>query len=112
MSKAWKALERATAATLKGKRHLRRHRGEEGPDVDLPEDSPLRAFGVEAKYRKRLPSLLLLGLAQAAKASPEGLGLLVLKGRGMHGALACLRLEDLARLLCPSKGLESPEAEG
>lgn len=99
MSNAWKALERATATALGGRRHLRRHRGEPGPDVDLPEDSPLRAFGIEAKYRKRLPSLLLLGIAQAAKASPEGRGLLVLKSRGMRGALAVLDLADLVRLV-------------
>lgn len=97
MSKAWKALERATAATLGGKRHLRAHRGEPGPDVDLPDGSLL---SVECKYRRTVPAIVRDGLAQAAANGGAGkVPLLVLKARGMRGALAVLSLADLARLL-------------
>ena len=93
---SWKTLEKLAAAALGGQRHIRWDRGESAPDVDLPPSSP---FTVECKYRKRLPALLLTGLLQAARYGPGRVPLLVVKERGQTGALAVLRLEDLARLL-------------
>ena len=99
MSKAWKDHERAVARALGGSRHVRRHRGEPGPDVDLPEGSNL---SIECKYRAGLPRLLVLGLAQAKANAREGqVPLLVVKQRRQNGAIACMALEDLPRLLSP-----------
>ncbi len=84
-------LERQAARALGGKRHVRADRGEVAPDVDLPPGSP---FSVEAKYRKRLPALLLAGLKQAAGYAPGKTPLLIVKQ-----ALAVLDLNDLVKLL-------------
>ncbi len=99
MSEAWKELERQTARALGGRRHLRRHYGEAAGDIDLPEDARIV---VECKYRGSgfpFPSAFLDGLNQAARAGPGKVPVLVLKARRMKGAIACLHLEDLVKLL-------------
>ncbi len=99
MSEAWKELERQTARALGGRRHLRRHYGEAGGDIDLPENARIV---VEVKYRGSgfpFPSAFLDGLNQAARAGPDKVPVLVLKAKRMRGALVCLHLEDFVKLL-------------
>ena len=108
----WKELEREAARLLGGRRHVREHRGEAGPDVDMPNSSPFR---VECKCRAKLPRFLLNGLAQAARGgAPEAVPILILKQRRQRGALAVLALEDLARLLgvAPINGAAVKEESG
>ncbi len=107
MGEPWKQLERDAAEALGGKRHVRADRGEVAADVDLPADSPFGA--VECKHRKRLPALLLAGLAQAARYCRDGRPpLLVVKERGQHGALAVLALGDLLKLLGGIENAKTP----
>lgn len=110
MPTPWKQLERDAAAALGGKRHLRAHRGEPGPDVDLPADLP---FAVECKYRKALPKLLLEGLAQARRsAGKDKIPLLIVKQHRQQGALAVLDLGDFMRLSAPGRPTDAQEGEG
>jgi hypothetical protein len=57
-------------------------------------------FSVKVKYRARLPYLLRAGLDQAARYDRSKVPpLLVVKQKGIHGALEGLRLRDLVSLL-------------
>ena len=96
MSQAWKAAERQAAKVLGGKRNSRgADFGKSAPDVEHP------LFSVECKYRKQLPRLLRLGLEQAADYDRNKPPLLVVKEKGMHGALVVLRLADFIDVVGP-----------
>jgi hypothetical protein len=94
MSAAWKAAERQAAKALNGKRNQRGADFSKSlPDVEHP------LFSVECKYRKVLPRLLNLGLAQAARYDGTKPPLLVVKQKYQRGALVVLRLADFTDLL-------------
>ena len=96
MSAAWKNAERQAAKALGGTRNPR------GADFSQSlSDVAHPLFTVEVKYRKTLPRLLRLGLEQAAAYDRSKPPLLVVKERGMHGALVVLRLSDFVDLLGP-----------
>lgn len=93
MSSAWKATERLAAKVLGGTRNKRgADFSKSAADVEHP------LFAVEVKYRKALPHLLRLGLAQAAAYDPRKPPLLVVKQRAQRGALVVLRLADFEDL--------------
>ena len=93
---AWKDLERSTAKALGGTRigstFQSGRLAVSQPDIAHP------LFSVECKYRAKLPSLLRLGLEQAARYSSTKPPLLVVKERGQKGALVVLRLADFVDL--------------
>ncbi|GEM_PF-750093 len=104
---AWKNLERATAAALGGRRHVRKSYSEEAVDVDLPPDSPFGA--IECKLRKTLPKLVTDALAQARRDATNGRpALAVLKEKFSKGAIACMALEDLLKFINPNPVQETP----
>jgi hypothetical protein len=98
MSKAWKLHEKRTAEVLGGKRVIRTNFGESKPDVQHP------LLSVECKYRAKLSRFLINGLKQAEKYDPKKIPVLVVKEKGMRGAIAILRLEDFANLINEMKG--------
>ncbi|HKA54671.1 MAG TPA: hypothetical protein VKJ47_13515, partial [Candidatus Binatia bacterium] len=92
----WKRTEKYVAEMLHGQRNQRgANFGKSMPDVEHP------LFSVEVKYRKLLPRLLRLGLAQAQAYDKTKPPLLIVKERSMHGALVVLKLADFADLLGP-----------
>ena len=93
MRTAWKNLERTTARVLGGKRNCRGDDfGQSLPDVEHP------TFSVECKYRKSLPRLLRLGLADAARYDSSKPPLLVIKEKYQRGAIVVMKMEDFTRL--------------
>ncbi|MBM4255922.1 MAG: hypothetical protein FJ147_08500 [Deltaproteobacteria bacterium] len=107
MSTAWKQAERQTAKALGG---VRTKRGSDFsqsmPDVEHP------LFSVECKYRKALPRLLRLGLAQARAYDSSKPPLLVVKERYQQGALVVLHLSDFVDLFGSLTGGATDEREG
>lgn len=103
-SDAWKALERAVARQLGGRRTS--YLGLGGmpmPDVET------EVYSVECKCRKRLPEWITGALAQAHRLATQGkLPLVVLHEMGTrHGEdIVCLRLEDFVEWFgdLPGKG--------
>jgi hypothetical protein len=96
MSKTWKAVERAVARRLGGRRVPVTGRGG-APDVEH------ERFAVEVKHRKELPAWLKEAMAQAEAAARDGkVPVVVLHERGQRHAddLVVLRLGDLEELLC------------
>jgi hypothetical protein len=101
MSKSWKRHEKRTAEALGGKRVIRTDFSQSLPDIEHS------LLSIECKYRKKISSFLKDGLEQAQKYDPRKIPCLVLKEKGMRGAIAILRLEDFAslmRLMNKSKG--------
>ena len=91
---AWKNHERQTARALSGKRVSRgANFSTSVPDIEHP------LFSVECKYRKQLPRLFRLGLAQAQGYDSTKPPLLVIKERYQRGAFVVLRLNDFTDLL-------------
>jgi len=96
MSKTWKAVERAIASRLGGRRVPVTGRGG-APDVEHA------LLAVEVKHRKELPRWLKHAMAQAEAAARDGkVPVVVLHERGQRHAddLVVLRLGDLEELLC------------
>src|SRR5713101_2356443 len=92
MSAAWKNAERQAAKALGGKRNQR------GADFSQSQpDHPL--FSVEVKYRKALPRLLRLGLAQAGQYDPTKPPVLVIKEKYQKGALVVMKLSNFVDLV-------------
>lgn len=101
MSAAWKNVERQAAKALGGKRNQRgADFSQSMPDVEHP------LFSVEVKYRKALPRLLRLGLAQAVEYDPTKPPVLVIKERYQKGALVVMKLTDFVDLVGPLKNEE------
>ena len=97
MSKHWKAVERAVARRLGGRRVpvTGRARGD-APDVEHP------LLALEVKHRKELPQWLKEAMAQAeAAARDDKLPVVVLHEAGSRHSedLVVLRLADLEELL-------------
>ena len=98
MSAAWKMLEKRVAKALRGERNSRgADFGQSMPDVRHDR------FAIEVKLRKKLPSLLRLGLAQAAQYSVSGgkVPLLVIKQKFSRDAYVTLSLDDFVALVHP-----------
>jgi hypothetical protein len=96
MSKTWKAVERAVARRLGGRRVPVTGRGG-APDVEH------ERLAVEVKHRKELPRWLKHAMVQAEAAARDGkVPVVVLHERGQRHAddLVVLRLGDLEELLC------------
>jgi len=102
MSAAWKNAERQAAKALGG---IRNKRGadfsQSAPDIEHA------LFSVECKYRKKLPQLLRQGLEQAGAYDRHKPPLLVIKQRGMRGALVVLTLADFEDLFGKLQGGEN-----
>jgi len=98
----WKRHEKQVAKLLGGKRVSRgANFGESLPDVQHS------LLSIECKYRAKLSRFLINGLKQAQKYDPRKIPVLVVKEKGMRGAIAILNLEDFAslmRLMNKSKG--------
>ena len=94
MSNAWKAAERQAAKALDGSRNsCGGDFGQSAPEVEHP------LFSVECKYRKTLPRWLRLGLEQATRYDTTKRPLLVIKEKGMRGALVVMKLSDFVALM-------------
>jgi hypothetical protein len=95
MSKTWKAVERAVARRLGGRRVPVTGRGG-APDVEH------ERLAVEVKHRKSLPAWLKEAIAQAVAAARDGkIGVVVLHEAGSRHTqdLVVIRLGDLEELL-------------
>ena len=90
---AWKDLERSTARVLGGQRNSR---GGDFSQSMADVEHPL--LSIEAKYRAKLPRLLVDGMAQAAGYDKAKIPVLVVKERYQRGALVVLRLKDFEDL--------------
>lgn len=90
--------EREAATALGTERVRHRPRYVSAPDtlpVRLPSGDVLQP---EVKTRKRLPRLIVDALTQAMRYQADAIPVAVISETGGH-AIACLPLEDLARLL-------------
>jgi hypothetical protein len=98
---AWKAAERQAAKALGGARNSRgADFSKSAPDVEHA------LFSCEVKYRKCLPRLLRLGLEQATRYDRTKPPLLVVKEKGMHGALVVMRMADFVDIVGPMQEQE------
>jgi hypothetical protein len=98
MGTNWKQAERQTAKVLGGKRNSR------GADFSKSAAEVEHAlFSVECKYRKQLPKLLRQGLEQAQQYDRSKPPLLVVKEKGMHGALVVMKLGDFVDIVKPMR---------
>lgn len=93
----WQRRERTAARALGTTRTVRRI-GESAPDVEPVRLASGVVLSVEVKSRRRLPRLLALALAQAARYAPGAVPVAVVSERG-GPQLACIALRDFARLL-------------
>ncbi len=66
MSETWKAVERAIAARMNGKRTSNQGLGSAVPDVETP------TYAVEVKERQQLPGWLLSAVTQARRNARGG----------------------------------------
>lgn len=92
----WKAVERAVAAALGGRRISNHALGLETPDVETDRVS------VEVKHRKTLPMWLCDAMRQARdNATPGKLPVVVLHQAGQRHSndIVCVRLADFAMLM-------------
>jgi hypothetical protein len=95
---SWKRHEKRTAEALGGKRVIRTDFSQSLPDIEHP------LLSIECKYRKKISSFLKDGLEQAKRYDPRKIPVLVVKEKGMKGAIVVLRLEDFANLINKMKG--------
>ena len=87
----WKAVERAIARVLSGRRISNHALGQQTPDVETD------AYSIEVKHRKRLPAWIEDAVTQAERnATPGKLPLAVLheSGRRHDNDLVVVRLRD------------------
>jgi len=96
----WKRHERQVAKALGGKRIIRTDFSQSLPDVQHP------LLCIECKYRKKISSFLKDGLTQAQKYAPRKIPVLVVKEKGMRGALVVMKIEDFKKIL-ETKGVKN-----
>jgi len=91
-------LERDAAKALGSERVKRWGRKISAPDVKAVPLPNGVVLGAECKSRKRLPSVVVAALKQAAKYFPGAVALAVVRQKGGR-AIACLDLDAFARLV-------------
>ncbi len=89
--------EREVAHALGTVRTARRGSYEARPDVAVIETPHGDRVVAEAKLRRRLPRLIVDGLAQASRYAPTAIPMLVLRERGGSRDLAVVDLRTLVR---------------
>lgn len=89
--------EREVARALGSTRTARRGANEALPDLAIIETPHGDRVVAEAKLRRRLPRLIVDGLAQASRYAPTAIPMLVLRERGGSRDLAVVDLHTLVR---------------